>query len=503
MISNVALFLCSMLRHVSSWLICFLCISHVCAQSSFDGKQSDVFALSENQWLVNELKTVNPSYFDCAKYSFSKPTVGFFPLYGDSIQLDESRIKRFEALWFPAEDCKRFLAIKAMADLYMPLFKRKAEQLKLHPDAAFLPVALSGCNQSYVQGERAGLWAMAYLPARKQHLRIDTLVDERLGGDFTTDAALKHYEFLLSKQHTDNWRASLAYRYGPSVVSQIDTSLTGKALLELISQEQSDFLRFHAYTLALLRSVHAENQMSNCFDILAHFQPITIDKPLKMEAIAKVLTVDEKNLRAANPVYTGAYLVPGYRRIPFVMEDTLLGRFRMNADSIAHWQPPKPVVVEEEWETYWLQHRVGKGETLGRIAGKYHVTIAQLKKWNKLRSDKIRKGQVLKIEKRKKVVHDAEENEIQNGHEIQNHNENDNVNHNEEHTQSPLPTPQSPLPTPQSSIPNSKSPRYYTVKSGDSLWSIAKKYPGVTEQDLMKWNKCGANIRPGQKLVIR
>jgi membrane-bound lytic murein transglycosylase D len=185
----------------------------------------------------------------------------------------------------------------------------------------------------------------------------------------------------------------------------------------------------------------------------------------------------------------------------------------MNADSIARWQPPKPVVVEEEWETYWLQHRVGKGETLGRIAGKYHVTIVQLKKWNKLRSDKIRKGQVLKIEKRKKVVRELEEIEIQNGHEIQNHDENDNVNQNQnenqnqnqnqEHTQSPLPTPQSPLPSPQSSLPTPKSPRYYTVKSGDSLWSIAKKYPGVTEQDLMKWNKCGANIRPGQKLVIR
>jgi LysM repeat protein len=45
--------------------------------------------------------------------------------------------------------------------------------------------------------------------------------------------------------------------------------------------------------------------------------------------------------------------------------------------------------------------------------------------------------------------------------------------------------------------------KYYTVKSGDSLWSIARKYPGVTENDLMKWNKCGANIRPGQRLVIK
>jgi LysM repeat protein len=42
----------------------------------------------------------------------------------------------------------------------------------------------------------------------------------------------------------------------------------------------------------------------------------------------------------------------------------------------------------------------------------------------------------------------------------------------------------------------------YTVKSGDSLWTIAKKYPGVSDKDIMKWNNCNENLRPGQKLII-
>jgi membrane-bound lytic murein transglycosylase D len=85
---------------------------------------------------------------------------------------------------------------------------------------------------------------------------------------------------------------------------------------------------------------------------------------------------------------------------------------------------------------------------------------------------------------------------------------NENENQNEEHTQSPVPTTQSPVPGPQSPVPSPpapgpSSPKYYTVKQGDSLWSIAKKYKGVTEHDLMKWNKCGPNIQPGQRLVIK
>jgi membrane-bound lytic murein transglycosylase D len=41
------------------------------------------------------------------------------------------------------------------------------------------------------------------------------------------------------------------------------------------------------------------------------------------------------------------------------------------------------------------------------------------------------------------------------------------------------------------------------VKPGDSLWKIARKYRGVTEEELKRWNNIGDDIRPGQKLKIR
>ena len=45
--------------------------------------------------------------------------------------------------------------------------------------------------------------------------------------------------------------------------------------------------------------------------------------------------------------------------------------------------------------------------------------------------------------------------------------------------------------------------RHYTVRSGDSLWSIAKKC-NVTEKQLRVWNRLGWSnvIRPGQKLLV-
>jgi len=40
------------------------------------------------------------------------------------------------------------------------------------------------------------------------------------------------------------------------------------------------------------------------------------------------------------------------------------------------------------------------------------------------------------------------------------------------------------------------------VKAGDTLYSIAKAYPGVSANDIMKFNGISTNIRPGMKIKI-
>lgn len=43
----------------------------------------------------------------------------------------------------------------------------------------------------------------------------------------------------------------------------------------------------------------------------------------------------------------------------------------------------------------------------------------------------------------------------------------------------------------------------HRVRNGETLWSISKKYPGVTPALIMEWNDCGEKIHPGQRLTIR
>ena len=43
----------------------------------------------------------------------------------------------------------------------------------------------------------------------------------------------------------------------------------------------------------------------------------------------------------------------------------------------------------------------------------------------------------------------------------------------------------------------------YVVEKGDSLWSISQKIPGISVQNLQKWNGIsGKDLKPGMKLII-
>jgi hypothetical protein len=286
------------------------------AQHRFCKQQTLVVKSASEQWLCSELKKVNPAYFNCEHVLWQLPEPGLFPICNDSMELSPELVKCFQDIWFPRGDCNRFLSILAMADVYMPLFKRKVEQLQLHEHVAFFPIVLSGCNQQYAKGDCSGLWAMPQTAASKYGLRVDSLVDERRGGDFTTDAAL-HWIHDMWKGENGDYRA---------VLNQIEFASCNSESKKPRNQE-SLLAAFLAYTIRLFESSHGVNQLNYCFDILGQFQPVIIQNAVTIKSIVDALGIDEKNLRAVNPVYTGEWLVPGYRRVPFVLENTVVGRF--------------------------------------------------------------------------------------------------------------------------------------------------------------------------------
>jgi membrane-bound lytic murein transglycosylase D len=121
-------------------------------------------------------------------------------------------------------------------------------------------------------------------------------------------------------------------------------------------------------------------------------------------------------------------------------------------------------------------YKIKAGETIAAIATRYNVSISSIKKWNNLKGNKIIAGTNLKI------YSDAGVNDISD---------------NNSTTKNKIG-----LIKKSSKKTVKKSEDFYSVKRGDSLFAIAKKY-GITVEDLRSMNKLKGNkLNQGQKLKI-
>ncbi|KAA9220752.1 MULTISPECIES: LysM peptidoglycan-binding domain-containing protein [Aerococcus] len=130
-------------------------------------------------------------------------------------------------------------------------------------------------------------------------------------------------------------------------------------------------------------------------------------------------------------------------------------------------KPTKPAESTTSSASYTVQ----SGDSLWRISNKYGVSIQDLMTWNKLGSNyMLHPGDKLVVQAPAKA-------------------------------EAPTSNPSTDKPAEPTKPAESVS---YTVQSGDSLWRISHKY-GVSIQDLMTWNKLGANymLHPGDKLVVK
>jgi LysM repeat protein/lysophospholipase L1-like esterase len=128
-------------------------------------------------------------------------------------------------------------------------------------------------------------------------------------------------------------------------------------------------------------------------------------------------------------------------------------------------------------------HTIKNGESLGLIAQKYHTTVAKLKLWNHLKSNRINKGQAL-------IIYQG-----------------DTYTEEMEAVASKKPTKQKSVILLASHKPKKETTpnktNVYKVKSGDSLWSIAKKYH-ITVEEIKNINHLTSDaLSLGQMLKLK
>ena len=202
---------------------------------------------------------------------------------------------------------------------------------------------------------------------------------------------------------------------------------------------------------------------------------------LHFKQISELVGIPAEEIKNLNPQYRHE-IIPGNEkeyilRIPYSYvngfidaEDSL---YSYKAD--VYFNPVTLKKIKDGGDGQRIVYRVKSGDVLGKIALRYRVTVSQIKRWNNLRSNTIRIGQRL-------VIYSGVKPSAE-----------------------PVQTKKTAA-TSSSSSKTSVSPdtpyTTYTVKSGDTLYDIAKAYPGVSAKNIMDFNGIGSRIKPGMKIRI-
>ena len=138
------------------------------------------------------------------------------------------------------------------------------------------------------------------------------------------------------------------------------------------------------------------------------------------------------------------------------------------------------------------KHKVTKGDNLGEIASKYNVTVAELKKWNKLKTNNIALGASIKIIQNEKVTtvvkKEVKQPVVTKNEDIA------SVEHKNSKSDKTKKDEKAEV--------VSKTENYYVVSKGDNLFTIAKKN-NVTVENIKEWNNLiDNNVKIGTQLIV-
>ncbi|MBL0128069.1 MAG: LysM peptidoglycan-binding domain-containing protein [Flavobacteriales bacterium] len=464
-------------------------------------------AMAQSTWRVDSLMTTWPVRLAVADsrhgstpgviravdtrnlYTQLQHTVTGFPVFADS------GVVRYVDLYGEPKR-EEFRALLGMAQVYFPMIEGELVRQGLSKDFKYLPMALSAMNTlaGSQQGE-AGLWMLSYPVALRYGLNITADRDERRDTRLSTMAAVSYLKDLLARYH-DPALAVMAFTCGPANVTRAQGRTSGatdyRTLYPQFTEGSRDVLPLLMAFIHL--SAHAKELGIAPIPMLPAEAADTLrsDRELRFSAVSRTLGIEMGRLRALNPLLCGdriprleAFVLPRGGRAQFeALADSLL-REQQRLAAIPAIVPAQAAVRTINGREA-INYRVRSGDYLGHIAMRFGVKVSQIKSWNHMRSDRIDIGDKLVIyvtasQRDRYDRHKAGGTEGSEG-------------------------PTNQVPIVKENVVRAQTPlsefTWYTVQSGDSLYGIAQRFPGVDAKRLMEVNGITADIKPGQRLKI-
>lgn len=381
------------------------------------------------------------------------------------LSIDNQRVQT-QRNWYKRN--QRYL--DRVASRATPYFFYIVEEIKkrdMPMELALLPVVESAYDPfAYSHGSASGIWQFISATGKRFGLKQSWWYDGRRDIVASTQAALDYLQYL-EKRFKGNWLHALAaYNSGEGTVLKAIRKNKKRNLptdfwaLSLPKETRAYVPKLLALA-QIINDPGAYNVSLLAIEPRPYFEQISLNAQIDLAQAAQLANLE------LNTVYM---LNPGFNRWATDPE----GPHRL----LIPVQQAKPFQealqnLPPEQQVSWQRYTIKPGDSLSEIASRHHITTTLLKQINHLSSNRIRAGKTLLIPSAAK-----------------------NLN------QYQLSARQRLLSKQKRQIPG-KTKIHHKVKSGDSFWSLAKKYK-VSIHSLARWNNMAPKdpLKVGQNLVL-
>ncbi len=397
-------------------------------------------------------------------------------------------------------------------------------------ESGFNPVA-----RSYARA--VGLWQFISATGRYYGLRHNWWFDERRDVLKSTDAAVRHLKDL--HERFGDWYLALAgYNCNPNRVARNMRRYNTRdfwKLYRLPRQTRNYIPTFLAATII------AKNPKKFGFYVEKQ-EPLRVDtvkisESVDLNVIAKLVDTDYNTIKKLNPAVLRWVTPPDIEDFTLYLPEGSKEKFKAGYAKIP-----------DDQKRSWVRHRIRGGEALSTIAAKYHTSVSVIKSINKLRGNLIRAGHYLLIPVPQNKRHHYVQQQRRYDSYKQSRSKSKVVKNVPGHRKVVYRVKPGDTLGEIAEIYNTRASRirawnglrygrhiypnqlltiwipenitdtknlakaeketenysgeYYTVRRGDTLWDISRKY-GLSIRDIKELNKMrSSRIRPGDRLKV-
>ena len=463
------------------------------------------------------------------------------------ITLPYNEIVRNYIIMYSEKMPQRMGYMLGMCRYYMPIFEEIFNRYDMPEELKAMTIIESAMNPLAVSRVGAkGMWQFMYNMAKHYGLHIDSFVDERFDPIKSAEAAAQYLQD--SYEIFGDWNLAIAsYNCGAGNVNKAIRRAGGKrdfwSIWPFLPRETRGYVPAFVGALYTMTYYKEHGIKPEAVGMPVAVDTFCINKQLHLKQVSELTGAPLDELKNLNPQYRHE-IIPGNEReyilrLPYnytnaflEVEDSL---YKHKAD--VYFNPVTLKKIKDGGDGEMIIYKVKSGDYLGKIAGKYRCSVAQIKKWNGLKSNNIRVGQTLRIYRGGVVSSSSSSSTssststsqtgekitytVKSGDYLGKIAEKHGVGLSELkkwngltsndikvgqklviYTKGSAPASSGSGTSSSNSASAAKGSSSYTVKSGDSFYSIAKNYPGVSAQNIMDFNGIGSNIKPGMKIKI-